>query len=96
MAGTTRGKVSARGRVMRWCSIRCSILTRIDTVQSIFKRYFFLPAAHWRSMRVLARQHHFHRARDYPQIQPQRPVAQVIEVEMDARFHLVERFRLAP
>jgi hypothetical protein len=43
------------------------------------------------SSRVLARQHHLHRLEHDPQVQPQRPVAQIIQVVLDARFHLVQR-----
>lgn len=46
MAGTTRGKVSAEWSRNALVLYRCSILTRIDSVQSIFKRYFFLLAAY--------------------------------------------------
>nr|GEU28033.1 hypothetical protein [Tanacetum cinerariifolium] len=49
----------------------------------------------WRSEGIFALEHHQHGAHDDPHIEPQRPVAQVIEVVGDARFHLVERVGFA-
>src|SRR5213075_809098 len=48
-----------------------------------------------RSIGILLAQHHDHRLEDYLQVQQQRPAAQVREVVLDTRLHLVDGVGLA-
>src|SRR6185503_13290269 len=47
------------------------------------------------SVGVLAFENHPERAHDDVKVEAQRPVAQIVEVEIDARLHLVQRFGFA-